>query len=118
MTTSPVSTAPPVSATPASNSGGTDPLADKEVFLQLLVAQLKYQDPLSPADGTQFVTQVAQFSTLEQTTRMASDLDTIRDQMSKSTSVQAPPSAASSEGAQPAPSGANPAESRAAGSAS
>ena len=35
-------------------------------FLQLLVAQLKGQNPLNPLDGTQFVTQLAQFSSLEQ----------------------------------------------------
>lgn len=36
------------------------------MFLQLLVAQLKNQDPLSPTDSTTFVTQLAQFSNLEQ----------------------------------------------------
>jgi flagellar basal-body rod modification protein FlgD len=38
---------------------------DKDLFLKLLVAQLKYQDPTSPADPTQFVTQTAQFSMVE-----------------------------------------------------
>ncbi len=38
----------------------------EQQFLQLLVAQLKNQDPLSPMDGTQFVSQLAQFSELEQ----------------------------------------------------
>ncbi len=38
----------------------------KSEFLQLLVAQLKGQDPLNPMDGTQFVTQLAQFSSLEE----------------------------------------------------
>jgi flagellar basal-body rod modification protein FlgD len=38
----------------------------KEMFLQLLVAQIKNQDPLNPADGTQFLSQLAQFSELEQ----------------------------------------------------
>lgn len=38
---------------------------DKDTFLQLLVTQLKYQDPLNPTDQTQFLAQSAQFSTLE-----------------------------------------------------
>jgi len=38
----------------------------KEDFLLLLVTQMQYQDPLDPADNTQFVTQLAQFSELEQ----------------------------------------------------
>ncbi len=43
----------------------------KDVFLSLLSTQLRYQDPLEPMDGTAFVTQLAQFSQLEQTTNMS-----------------------------------------------
>lgn len=38
----------------------------KEDFLMLLVTQIQYQDPLEPADNTEFVAQLAQFSALEQ----------------------------------------------------
>lgn len=38
----------------------------KEDFLLLLVTQMQYQDPLEPTDNTQFVAQLAQFSSLEQ----------------------------------------------------
>ncbi len=37
----------------------------KDAFLQLLVAQLKYQNPLSPMDGTEFVAQTAQLTMTE-----------------------------------------------------
>ena len=40
--------------------------ADTETFLRLLVAQIKNQDPLSPQDPTQFISQLAEFSSLEQ----------------------------------------------------
>ncbi len=64
--------------TPTTAPQSTDPLANQNVFLQLLVAQLKYQDPQNPADGTQFITQLAQFSELSNTTQMASDLAAIK----------------------------------------
>lgn len=39
---------------------------DYESFLHLLVAQLKHQDPTNPSDGTQFLSQLASFSSVEQ----------------------------------------------------
>ena len=38
----------------------------KDAFLKLMVAQLKYQNPMSPLDGSQFLAQTAQFNMLEQ----------------------------------------------------
>jgi flagellar basal-body rod modification protein FlgD len=48
------------------------------MFLQLLVAQLKNQDPLNPTDSTQFVTQLAQFQQLEQSVNTGQDITAIR----------------------------------------
>ncbi len=47
----------------------------KEEFLRLLVTQLRHQDPLNPMDGTQFATQLAQFSSLEQLISLNDGLD-------------------------------------------
>lgn len=55
-----------------------DPLASKTTFLNLLVAQLRNQDPLNPQDGTQFVAQLAQFTQLEQSMAMSADVSAIR----------------------------------------
>lgn len=38
---------------------------DKDMFLQLMVAQMRYQDPLNPADSGEFLAQSAQFTALE-----------------------------------------------------
>lgn len=46
----------------------------KDEFLKLLVTQLQNQDPLNPQDDTQFIAQLAQFSSLEQMTNMSSTL--------------------------------------------
>ncbi len=54
---------------------------DKNMFMQLLVAQLKNQDPLNPSDSTQFVTQLAQFQQMEQATNSGSDLTAIRQDL-------------------------------------
>lgn len=48
---------------------------DKDLFLKLLVAQMQNQDPFSPQDPTQYVTQLAQFNSLEQMMSMNDNLD-------------------------------------------
>lgn len=47
---------------PAGAAGNS---SDKEMFLNLMVAQLRYQDPLNPADSGEFLAQSAQFTALE-----------------------------------------------------
>jgi len=48
-----------------SSPGGTSALG-KDEFLNLLVTQMQYQDPLEPSSDTEFIAQMAQFSSLEQ----------------------------------------------------
>lgn len=58
---------------------GPERMASKEMFLQLLVAQIRHQNPLNPANGTEFVAQLAQFTQLEATLDIRKDLDEIRE---------------------------------------
>jgi flagellar basal-body rod modification protein FlgD len=69
---------PAEQSSPLGASQGT---LDKEAFLKLLVAQLSNQDPLSPMQGTEFVTQLAQFSSVEQQITQSSKLDLISLQL-------------------------------------
>lgn len=47
---------------------------DKDAFLKLLVTQMKYQDPLEPTDNTEYVSQLATFSELEEMQNMSASL--------------------------------------------
>jgi flagellar basal-body rod modification protein FlgD len=71
-------------------TGSTSSLGNQQTFLALLVAQLKYQDPLQPQDGTAFVTQLAQFSDLEQQIGTHQDLDAIRQLLSATAAPTTP----------------------------
>jgi flagellar basal-body rod modification protein FlgD len=72
----PSSSTPPVSA--STGVSATSASSDQNMFLQLLVAQLKNQDPTQPMDGTTFVTQLAQFQQLESTNNMATSIGGIQ----------------------------------------
>ena len=61
---------------PRRQRGGPDSL-DYNAFLQLLIAQMKNQDPTKPTDPSQFIAQLASFSSVEQAIKTNSKLDTM-----------------------------------------
>lgn len=65
-------------ASQSSISGSNNNGMDKDAFLQLLVAQMKYQDPLEPTSNTEYISQYATFSELEQMQNMSSTLELSR----------------------------------------
>ena len=46
-------------------TGSASDALDKDAFMKLLVAQLKYQNPMAPADGQQYMSQMAVFAQVE-----------------------------------------------------
>ena len=84
----------PAAPQPSPATGSTSSLGNQTTFLQLLVAQLKYQDPLQPQDGTAFVAQLAQFSDLEQNIGTHQDLDAIRQLLAASAATPVTPTPA------------------------
>jgi flagellar basal-body rod modification protein FlgD len=67
--------------TGASSTTSTGASMDKDTFLQLLVAQLRYQDPMNPTDSTQFLSQSAQFTALEK-------MEAVADQTAQAVQAQ------------------------------
>jgi flagellar basal-body rod modification protein FlgD len=76
MSTTPIAgitgTTPDTPARPVENPGA---ILDRDAFLKLLVAQLKYQDPSKPADASQMVAQSAQLTMVDRLNAIASTLD-------------------------------------------
>jgi flagellar basal-body rod modification protein FlgD len=64
------------SPNPASTVKDPNQALGQDQFLALLIAQLKNQDPLNPVDNGQFITQLAQFSQLQETQQMTTALNT------------------------------------------
>lgn len=62
-----------VGSVSSSKSGNT---LDKEAFLKLLVTQMQYQDPLEPTSNTEYMSQLAQFSTVEQLENLTATFNT------------------------------------------
>jgi flagellar basal-body rod modification protein FlgD len=50
---------------------------DMQSLLQIILTQLTYQDPLKPVDNFEFVSQLAQFTSLEQTRQMTDKIDNL-----------------------------------------
>ena len=65
----------------SSSTSGTNQTSERDLFMSLLVAQLKNQDPLQPQDGTEFVAQLAQFNSLDQLVGIRESIEQLTIQM-------------------------------------
>ena len=73
-----INTANSARSSESSSSSKSNLTVNTDAFLTLLVAQLSHQDPLSPQDDTQFVTQLAQMTTLEAMQQIGSSMSSIQ----------------------------------------
>lgn len=80
-----------VSATSSTSAAtqSSDSLASQDVFLQLYIEQLKNQDPTSPQDTGDMVSQMAEFSSLERLTEMSSEISSMTEALVSSQALTA-----------------------------
>jgi flagellar basal-body rod modification protein FlgD len=63
------------------NAGGE---MGREEFLKILITQLSHQDPTQPMEDKEFISQMAQFSSLEQISNMSSEMSKVTELLSRS----------------------------------
>jgi flagellar basal-body rod modification protein FlgD len=88
MPVEPTVTSATTAAISAARRGSRNDLG-KDDFLQLLIAQLRNQDPLKPMEDREFIVQLAQFRTLEQMEKMTASLDKLLEGQDKLMQAQA-----------------------------
>jgi|SRR5579884_2926257 len=74
----------------SASTNPVDSMANEQTFLQLLVAQIQNQDPLSPTDSMQFVSQLAQFSSLEQLININQGVSTLTTELGSTNTTTTP----------------------------
>ena len=84
-----ITSALPIDPTQTQSAAQSKPKTNdsQNQFLTLLVAQLKGQDPMNPVQGSEFVAQLAQFSSLEELTKIRTSMDTVQQVLTQSSAA-------------------------------
>ena len=86
-TTSTTGTTAADAAAAANKAKADKNVLGKDDFLKLMVAQMKNQDPMNPSDDKDNIAQMAQFSSLEQITNLATAVQSLSNRMSLTQNV-------------------------------
>jgi flagellar basal-body rod modification protein FlgD len=70
------------------STNGNDPLLDKNAFLKLMMVQMRNQDPLNPQDPSQYLGQLAQLTSVEQMTNIATSAQQTAQVQNAGTALQ------------------------------
>jgi flagellar basal-body rod modification protein FlgD len=89
------------SSSSSNSAGSLNSLTSESTFLQLLIAQIKNQDPLNPTDSIQFVGQLVQYSELEQLMGINQGVQNLKDASTSTTQTSQTQSATSTNGPSP-----------------
>ena len=73
--------------TSSSTSASAQSVVGQEDLIKIMLAELRYQDPLKPLDNKEFIAQLAQFTTLEQTKQLNDRIDTLLSVQASTQSV-------------------------------
>ncbi len=80
---------PPAATYPTSDDATTSRVPQKSLgkddFFKLLAVQFQVQDPMKPMEDTAFIAQMAQFSSLEQSSAMSSEIAQLRSEQKLAT---------------------------------
>jgi flagellar basal-body rod modification protein FlgD len=87
MAIDPTTATAATAATPTTTKKSDPNVLGKDDFLKLMVAQMKNQDPMNPSDDKDNIAQMAQFSSLEQITNLATATQDLANRMSLTQNV-------------------------------
>jgi flagellar basal-body rod modification protein FlgD len=105
MNTNPISlmnsTRTSSSSNKTSSSSAAGSSSESNMFMTLLVAQLKNQDPLQPQDGAAFVAQLAQFNSLDQLVGIRQSIEQLSTALHSGTTTNSGTAGSSATGTKP-----------------
>lgn len=84
----PTTTSAPSTGSASGSSSTQAPVLGQDDFLKLMMAQMTHQDPLQPSDPTQYLSELAQFTSLEQMTNTAAAAQSQASEQARASAIE------------------------------